>query len=118
MAMVRTFKLPLFLLPLLSLLLQLPCAAAQSGTPASPSSSPPTDWRQSFGALPVQDGGRVMPLDTFARQLAVQLTGRSSWSNGKGPEAFSGKQPVELVADLLFSGSTTWRKPLVVVEID
>jgi cytochrome c-type biogenesis protein CcsB len=59
-----------------------------------------------------------MPLDTYARQLAVHLTGRTSWSAGKGPEGFSGKQPVELVADLLFNGSVTWRKPLVVVEID
>jgi cytochrome c-type biogenesis protein CcsB len=59
-----------------------------------------------------------MPLDTFARQLAVQLSGRSSWPQGKGPEAYSGKQPVELVADLLFAGSTTWRKPLVGIELD
>jgi cytochrome c-type biogenesis protein CcsB len=59
-----------------------------------------------------------MPLDTYARQLAVQLTGRSHWSAGKGPEAFSDKQPVELVADLLFSGGSTWRKPLVVIELD
>ncbi len=33
-----------------------------------------------FGAIPIQDGGRVMPLDTYARNLSVQLTGRSTRS--------------------------------------
>jgi len=59
-----------------------------------------------------------MPLDTYARQLAVALTGRTKWSAGKGPQAYSGKQPVELIADLLFAGSTTWQAPLVGIELD
>jgi cytochrome c-type biogenesis protein CcsB len=105
---------PAFLIAMMLLLLP----TAQAQTKSQSSSQPAADWRQTFGAIPVQDGGRIMPLDTYARQLAVALTGRSSWSAGKGPEAYSGKQPVELVADLLFSGSTTWRKPLVALDID
>jgi cytochrome c-type biogenesis protein CcsB len=115
--MVRTFKLSL--ITLLSLFLLLPSARAQ--TPTSPSSSPraaEADWRQAFGSLPVQEGGRIMPLDTFARQLGVQLTGRSSWAKGKGPDGYSGKQPVELVADLMFNGKVTWQKQLVAVDRD
>jgi cytochrome c-type biogenesis protein CcsB len=59
-----------------------------------------------------------MPLDTYARQLAVQLTGRTSWPAGKGPDAYSGKQPVELIADLVFKGTATWGKPLIAVHSD
>lgn len=95
----------LLLLLILSCLLPLPALAAQT---------PP--WEVQLGALPIQDGGRVMPLDTYARNLAVQLTGRSSWGAGKGPEAFSGKTPVELIMDLTFRGPETIHKPLIIIE--
>lgn len=57
-----------------------------------------------------------MPLDTYARNLAVQLTGRSSWGAGKGPEGFSGRKPVELVLDLAFNSPQTIHKPLIIIE--
>ncbi len=57
-----------------------------------------------------------MPLDTFARNLAVSLTGREHWPAASGPEAFAGRDPVELLCDLSFRGQEMLHKPLVIVE--
>jgi cytochrome c-type biogenesis protein CcsB len=46
----------------------------------------------------------------------VQLTGRSKWSPGKGPDAFSGRHRVELLCDLMFTGEAMWHKPLIAIE--
>jgi cytochrome c-type biogenesis protein CcsB len=37
-----------------------------------------------FGLLAVQDNGRRKPIDTFARQTLIQLTGRSSYTDKAG----------------------------------
>jgi len=34
---------------------------------------------ESFGRIPVQDGGRVMPMDSFARLRLLQISGRSTF---------------------------------------
>jgi cytochrome c-type biogenesis protein CcsB len=57
-----------------------------------------------------------MPLDTYAKHLAVQLTGRSKWSADKGPEGFSGRHRIELLCDLMFTGEAMWHKPLITIE--
>ncbi len=41
------------------------------------------DFRQ-FGLLAIQDNGRRKPIDTFAKQTLVQLTGRSSYTDKNG----------------------------------
>src|SRR5437660_3017920 len=45
-----------------------------------------------FGLLAIQDNGRRKPIDTFARQTLIQLTGRSSYTDKAGrqwtPNAF------------------------------
>jgi hypothetical protein len=46
-----------------------------------------------FARLPVQDGGRIMPLDTYARLRLLQFSGRSS---------FEGKPAIEWLAGSLF----------------
>lgn len=69
-----------------------------------------------FGAIPIQDGGRVMPLDTYARNLAAQLTGRVSWPTGSGPEAYAGKHHATLLCDLLFRPMEVVHKPLITIE--
>jgi len=37
-----------------------------------------------FGLLAIQDNGRRKPIDTFARQTIIQLTGRSSYTDKAG----------------------------------
>jgi cytochrome c-type biogenesis protein CcsB len=98
---------PLRLLPLLALLLStIPSARA----------SEPQSWIDEIGAIPVQDGGRVMPLEGYARRLAAQITGRQQWSGGRGPEMYSGRSPVQLFCDLSFTGDGVIRKPLIGLE--
>src|SRR5256885_3999880 len=43
------------------------------------------DFKQ-FGLLAIQDNGRRKPIDTFARQTLIQLTGRSSYTDKAGRE--------------------------------
>ena len=69
-----------------------------------------------LGATAVQDGGRVMPLDTYARRLAVELTGREHWGAGRGPEVYSGRDHVALLCDLMFTGNSMMDKQLLGVE--
>ncbi|MBZ0172361.1 MAG: cytochrome c biogenesis protein CcsA [Phycisphaerales bacterium] len=78
-------------------------------------------WLETFRAIPVQDGGRVMPLDTYANSLAVDLTGRKRWSASRGPEAFAGRDAIALLADLMFNPSGfaeggAMHTPLIAVE--
>ncbi len=47
--------------------------------PAADSSS--LDFKQ-FGLLGIQDGGRRKPIDTFARESLIKLTGRSTYKSG------------------------------------
>src|SRR3954462_43939 len=47
--------------------------------PAADSSS--LDLKQ-FGLLAIQDGGRRKPVDTFARETLIKVTGKSSYTSG------------------------------------
>jgi cytochrome c-type biogenesis protein CcsB len=73
-------------------------------------------WQESFGAIPILQDGRVMPMDTFARNLAVEVTGRTKWREGKGPEGFVGREAIELLADLISQPELMWNKPLVRID--
>ena len=101
------FSTILIILLVLILSLALPSMAFADTTPR---------WVEKLGALPIQDGGRVMPLDTYARSLASQLTGREKWPASSGPEAFAGKHPVELLFDLEFKGEAIVHKPLILID--
>lgn len=57
-----------------------------------------------------------MPLDSYARRLAVQLTGRQHWSKSGGPEAFADRQPIALLCDLMFGGKSMMEKQLIGIE--
>jgi len=63
----------------LSLFLSGVCLAQQADMPAADTSS--LDFKQ-FGLLAIQDGGRRKPVDTFARETLIKLTGRSTYSSG------------------------------------
>src|SRR4030081_1379974 len=51
----------------------------QSDPPAANSDG--LDFKQ-FGLLGIQDGGRRKPIDTFARESLIKLTGRSTYKGG------------------------------------
>ncbi len=73
-------------------------------------------WLDSVRHIAIQEDGRTMPLDTFAKSLAVQLTGRSYWGADRGPEAFAGRDRVALLCDLIFNASRLADNPLIAVE--
>lgn len=73
-------------------------------------------WMKELGGVAIQEGGRVMPLDTYARRLAAELTGREHWGVGKGPETYSGRDHMSLLCDLLFNGQGMMDKPLLGIE--
>ena len=60
--------------PLCSCLLALAAAATLAAAPAPDAAS-----LRAWETLPVQQAGRVMPLDTFARALLLGISGRSSF---------------------------------------
>ena len=68
-----------------------------------------------LGELPVQDGGRVMPLEGFARRFAVEVTGRTHWSSG-GPEGFTGRAPMQLLLDVMFKGEEMLARKVITIE--
>ncbi|MDQ7012531.1 MAG: cytochrome c biogenesis protein CcsA [Planctomycetota bacterium] len=91
-----------------------PAARAQDSTGDAAVDS--SQWQKALGLIPIQDGGRLMPLDTFARRLAVDLTGRATWREGKGPEGFSGRPAIELFADLIARPQEVFRSPLIAIN--
>ncbi len=68
-----------FFVAAFSLLLSGLCLGQQTDMPAADSSS--LDFKQ-FGLLAIQDGGRRKPVDTFARETLIKLTGRSTYTSG------------------------------------
>lgn len=57
-----------------------------------------------------------MPLGSYARDLAVELTGRSRWSSGRGPEVYSDRDPVQLLCDLLFTPDKFLHTPIIAID--
>jgi len=55
-------------------------------------------------------------MDTFARRVAVDLTGRTKWAEDKGPAGFAGRDHMDLFCDLLFKPKEMFREELIPVE--
>ena len=89
------------------------CLVVLAAAPARAEHEP---WMDEFGAIPVQHAGRVMPLDSYARDLAAQLTGRTRWSGERGPEGYRDREPVELLCDLLFTPELLLDRPIIGIE--
>ncbi len=102
------------LVAVVATLVFVPAVRAQDGTDGAGTDS--REWQKALGMIPIQDGGRIMPLDTFARRLAVDLTGRTQWREGKGPEGFNGRPAIVLFADLLARPQEVFRKPLITID--
>src|SRR5881227_4062860 len=56
-------------------------SVAQSDLPAADTGS--LDFKQ-WGLLAIQDGGRRKPIDTFAREALIKITGRSTYTTPSG----------------------------------
>src|SRR5438105_14432028 len=57
---------------------------AQASQPAQPAADTSAlDFHQ-FGLLAIQDGGRRKPIDTFARETLIRVTGRSTYTDKAG----------------------------------
>jgi len=63
--------------------------------------------------MPVQDGGRVKPLDTFARETARRVTGARAFGN----ESVKGLDPVEWIV-ALWAAPEAWRQERIVRVAD
>ncbi len=93
----------------MSLLLCGICFAQTADMPAADSSS--LDFKQ-FGLLAIQDGGRRKPIDTFARETLIKITGRSSYtSDAKTWEAN------DFVLSMLLDTHKWQEEPMILVSL-
>jgi hypothetical protein len=76
---------PLKLRALFVALLLLTCLphVARAQAPATAADSSSLDFKQ-WGLLAIQDAGRRKPVDTFAREALIKITGRSSYKAQNG----------------------------------
>ncbi|HEY0368258.1 MAG TPA: cytochrome c biogenesis protein CcsA [Chthoniobacterales bacterium] len=93
-----------------SLLVLAPLAPAQTEMPAADTSS--LDFRQ-FGLLAIQDGGRRKPIDTFAREALIKLTGRSSYTASGGKTW----QPNDFVLSAMLETHDWKNEPMILVSL-
>jgi cytochrome c-type biogenesis protein CcsB len=99
-----------FLLPAISLLLSGICLAqTASDMPAADSSS--LDFKQ-WGLLAIQDGGRRKPVDTFAREALIKITGRSTYAS-KGKKW----QGTDFILSMLLDTHDWKSQPMILVSL-
>jgi len=55
-------------------------------------------------------------MDTYARRVVVDLTGRTRWADGRGPAGFSGRDHMDLFAALLFTPREVFTQELIPIE--
>lgn len=89
------------------------CLPSHRSTQAQP---PTAETIRILERLPIQHQGRVMPWSTYAQRVAVQLTGRTRWSESRGPEAFAGRDAVALLGDLMFRADELESKQLIRID--
>ncbi len=89
--------------------------------------APPPDWHEDtinlFATLPIQEGGRVKPLDTYAAFKLLQLNGRRKCKIGESTHPFPlnrmvypNRQPTEWLLDCLFHPEIAREYPMFLVE--
>src|SRR5438034_3268524 len=81
----------------------------QSDPPAANSGG--LDFKQ-FGLLAIQDGGRRKPIDTFARETLIRITGRSTYTD-KGGRRW---QPNDFVLSALLDTRDWKNEPMVLIS--
>jgi cytochrome c-type biogenesis protein CcsB len=98
-----------FLISAISLLLA-SASLAQTDMPAADSSA--LDFKQ-WGLLAIQDGGRRKPIDTFARETLIKITGRSSYTDTRGKNW----QANDLILSALLDTHNWKDEPMVLVSL-
>ncbi|MCL4219431.1 MAG: hypothetical protein KJ052_20820, partial [Candidatus Hydrogenedentes bacterium] len=100
----------------LSVAVALALAAPASAQEASLTEVAATQWDaatlDAFASLPVQDGGRVKPLDTYARFELLQISGRRSYEKADGSRISA----LEWLLDTLFFPGTSETYNVFLVE--
>ncbi|HEV8618116.1 MAG TPA: cytochrome c biogenesis protein CcsA [Candidatus Udaeobacter sp.] len=81
----------------------------QSDPPAANSGG--LDFKQ-FGLLAIQDGGRRKPIDTFAREMFIRITGRSTYTDKAGRKW----QPNDFVLSALLDTRDWKNEPMVLIS--
>src|SRR5204863_4165472 len=66
-----------------------------------------------FGLLAIQDGGRRKPIDTFARETLIRITGRSTYTD-KGGRRW---QPNDFVLSALLDTRDWKNEPMVLISL-
>src|SRR4029450_3531006 len=82
----------------------------QSDLPNSNSGS--LDFRQ-WGLTAIQDGGRRKPVDTFAREALIRITGRSTYTDKTGRKW----QPNDFVLSALLDTHDWKSEPMVLISL-
>jgi cytochrome c-type biogenesis protein CcsB len=103
-------KTRIFILVALASLFFRGVSCAQSELPAANSSS--IDFKQ-FGLLAIQDGGRRKPIDTFARETLIRITGRSAYTDKAGRKW----QPNDFVLSALLETHDWKNEPMVLISL-
>jgi cytochrome c-type biogenesis protein CcsB len=98
-----------FLLPTIGLLLNAVCFAQNTDMPAADSSS--LDFKQ-WGLLAIQDGGRRKPVDTFARETLIKITGRSTY-----PAGAKTWQASDFILSMLLDTHDWKQEPMILVSL-
>src|SRR6266700_1153969 len=84
--------------------------SGQSDRPAA--SSGGLDFKQ-VGLLAIQDGGRRKPIDTFAREALIRITGRSTYTDNAGRKW----QPNDFVLSALLDTRDWKNEPMVLISL-
>src|SRR6266853_1075218 len=85
-------------------------AYGQSDLPAADSRG--LDFKQ-WGLLAIQDGGRRKPIDTFARETLIRITGRSTYTDKAGRKW----RPNDFLLSALLD-THDWRsEPMVLISL-
>src|SRR6266511_4349733 len=69
------------------------------------------DFKQ-WGLLAIQDGGRRKPIDTFARETLIRITGRSAYTDRAGRTW----QPKDFILSALLETHDWPNEPMVLVS--
>jgi cytochrome c-type biogenesis protein CcsB len=92
-----------------SLFLSAICLAQNADMPAADSSS--LDFKQ-WGLLAIQDGGRRKPVDTFARETLIKITGRSTYTSGAKTW-----QATDFILSMLLDTHDWKKEPMILVSL-
>src|SRR5712664_2957310 len=82
----------------------------QSDPPAANSGG--LDFKQ-FGLLAIQDGGRRKPIDTFARETLIRITGRSTYTDKAGRKW----QPNDFILSASLETHDWRNEPMVLISL-